>query len=245
MASIVPTASERPIRQIRRSDHLFYSGMSLVIAAIVVAGFSRTFYLRAWFDVPAISALRWVHGAVFSGWILLFIAQTMLVASGRVAVHRRLGVLGAVLAAGVLVVGYVLAVTSAREGHSPPGIPPRVFLIIPIFDLLVFAPLVAAGVYYRRRPETHKRLMLLATVSILAAAVARLPVALATAGPPFYFGVVDLLILMGVAYDVITRRRVHPVYIWGGLFVVASQVLRLMLSGTGAWLSVADRLVGP
>jgi hypothetical protein len=244
MASIVPTAIERPTRRLRRGDHLFYSGMSLVIAALVFAGFSRTFYLRAWYDVPAISTLRWVHGAVFSGWILLFIAQTLLVASGRVAVHRRLGILGTVLAAAVLVVGYAMAVTSAREGHSPPGIPPRVFLIIPIFDLLVFAPLVAAGIYYRRRPETHKRLMLLATVSILAAAVARLPTSLAIAGPPFYFGVVDLLILMGVAYDIATRRKLHPVYVWGGLFVVASQVLRLTLSGTGAWLSIADRLVG-
>ena len=77
--------------------------------------------------------------------------------------------------------------------------------------MLVFAPLVAAAVWYRRRPETHKRLMLLATVSLLAAAVARLPTALAAAGPPFYFGVVDLLILTAVLYDIITRRKVRPV----------------------------------
>ena len=105
--------------------------------------------------------------------------------------------------------------------------------------MLVFAPLVAAAVWYRRRPETHKRLMLLATVSLLAAAVARLPTALAAAGPPFYFGVVDLLILTAVLYDIITRRKVHPVYVWGGLAILASQVIRLALSGTSAWLTVA------
>jgi uncharacterized membrane protein YoaK (UPF0700 family) len=108
--------------------------------------------------------------------------------------------------------------------------------------MLVFPLLVAAAVWYRHRPETHKRLMLLATVSLLAAAVARLPTALAAAGPPFYFGVVDLLILMGVLYDLVTRRKVHPVYVWGGLAILASQVIRLALSGTSAWLTVATWL---
>jgi hypothetical protein len=108
--------------------------------------------------------------------------------------------------------------------------------------MLVFAPLVAAAVWYRHRPETHKRLMLLATVSLLAAAVARLPTALAAAGPPFYFGVVDLLILTGVVYDLVTRRKVHPVYVWGGLAILASQVVRLALGGTSAWLTVATWL---
>ncbi len=80
---------------------------------------------------------------------------------------------------------------------------------------------------------------MLATVSLLAAAVARLPTALAAAGPPFYFGVVDLLILTAVLYDIVTRRKVHPVYVWGGLAILASQVIRLALSGTSAWLTVA------
>ena len=101
--------------------------------------------------------------------------QTALVAGGRRDIHRRLGVAGAVLAAAMVVVGTILAIWNAREGRAPPGVPPLPFLIIPLFDMLVFAPLVAAAVWYRRRPETHKRLMLLATLSLLAAAVARLP----------------------------------------------------------------------
>jgi len=132
-----------------------------------------------------------------------------------------------------------------REGHAPPGVAPLAFLAIPLFDVLVFAPLVAAGVYFRRRPETHKRLMLLATISLMAAPAARLPTALAAAGPFFYFGVVDLLLLSGVLYDLAMRRKVHPVYIWGGLFPIVSQPLRLMLGGTDVWLSFAGMLVGP
>jgi hypothetical protein len=235
-------AASMPAPLMRRRHHRFYIGMSLLIAAIVFAGFYRTFYLAPWLHGPPLSPLRTVHGVAFSAWILLFIAQTTLVAAGRTEIHRRLGAAGVVLAAGMVVLGTVLAIGNAREGGAPPGIPPRVFLIIPLFDMLVFAPLVAAAVWYRRRPETHKRLMLLATVSLLAAAVARFPTALATAGPLFYFGVADLLILTAVLYDLVTRRRVHPVYVWGGLAVVASQVIRLALSGTSAWLSVATWL---
>lgn len=235
-------ATSLPAPLVRRRRHRFYVGMSLLMAAIVFAGFYRTFYLSPWLHGPALSPLRIVHGVVFSGWILLFMAQTTLVAAGRIEIHRRVGVAGVVLAAGMVVLGTVLAVVNAREGGAPPGIPPRVFLIIPLFDMVVFAPLVAAAVRYRRRPETHKRLMLLATLSLLAAAVARIPTSLAAAGPLFYFGVVDLLILAAVLYDLATRRRVHPAYIWGGLAILASQVLRLALSGTSAWLRVATWL---
>jgi hypothetical protein len=235
-------AASMPGPLVRRRHPRFYNGMSLLIAAIVFAGFSRTFYLSPWLHGPALSPLRIVHGVAFSAWIVLFVAQTTLVAAGRTDLHRRLGVAGAVLAAGMVVLGTVLAIANAREGHAPPGIPPLVFLIIPLFDMVVFAPMVAAAVWYRHRPETHKRLMLLATLSLLAAAVARLPTALAAAGPLFYFGVVDLLILTGVLYDRVTRGKVHPVYVWGGLAILASQVIRIALSGTSAWLAVATWL---
>jgi hypothetical protein len=234
-------AASIPAPVVRRRHFRFYNGMSLVIAALVFAGFSRTFYLSPWLHGPVLSPLRIVHGVAFSAWIVLFVAQTTLVAAGRTDLHRRLGVAGAVLAAGMVVLGTVMAIENAREGHAPPGIPPRVFLIIPLFDMLVFAPLVAAAVWYRNRPETHKRLMLLATFTLLAAAVARLPGALAV-GPLLYFGVVDLLILTGVLYDVVTRRKVHPAYVWGGLAILASQGIRIVLSGTGAWLAVATWL---
>jgi hypothetical protein len=228
----------------RPQDRRFYGGMALLIAAIVFAGFSRTFFLSRWLDGPTLSPLRIVHGLVFTAWIVLFMTQTALIAGGRRDIHRRLGVAGAVLAAAMVVVGTILAIRNAREGGAPPGVPPLPFLIIPLFDMLVFAPLVAAAVWYRRRSETHKRLMLIATISLLAAPVARLPTALAAAGPLFYFGVVDLLLLTGVLYDLATRRKVHPVYVWGGLAILASQVIRLALSGTGAWLAVAAWLTG-
>lgn len=228
----------------RGTDRLFYGGMAIVIAAIVFVGFSRTFYLSAWFHGPALTPLRVVHGTLFSAWILLLITQTSLISAGRTDLHRRLGVAGAVLAAAMVVASTTLAIGNAREGRAPPGIGPLAFLAIPLFDMIVFPVLVTLGISFRRRPETHKRLMLLATLTLLAAAAARLPTALAAAGPPFYFGLVDGLVLVGVLYDLATRRKVHPVYLWGGLFVVGSQVLRLAVSGTAAWRAFAEMLTG-
>ena len=226
----------------RRSDDLFFGGMAAVVIALVFAGFARTFYLSGHFHGPSLTPLRIVHGIAFSAWVLLFAFQTALVAAGRIDLHRRIGVGGAVLAGIMVILGTTLAIANGREGHAPDHVDPRVFLAVPLFDMLVFPALVGAALYFRRRPDAHKRLMFLGTASLTAAAVARLPTSLAAAGPLFYFGVVDLLVIAGVIYDVSRRRAVHPAYLWGGLCLLGSQVLRLALSRTAAWLAFAGML---
>lgn len=232
------TANTRAVG--RRREHLFYIGMAVVIVGTVFSGFAPTYYLRQFFGVEPLIPLLHVHGLVFTSWIVLLLTQTALVAANRTDVHRRLGIAGALVAVLLVVVGTLTAIIRARQGAAPPGgPPPLVFLAIPLFDMLVFSSLVGAGFYFRRRPDVHKRLMLLATISILAAAIARLPLGILKAGPPVFFGLTDLFIVACIIYDLITRRRIHRATAWGGLLIVASQPLRLMLSGTSAWMSFA------
>jgi hypothetical protein len=167
--------------------------------------------------------------------------QTALVASHRVAVHRQLGVAGAALAAAMVVAGTLLAIATARRGGAPPGVDPLAFLAIPIFDMILFATLVTVALAARRNKEAHKRLMLLAYVSIIAAAIARLPGVLPL-GPPVYFGLQLLLIVLAGLYDFLSRGRVHKAYLWGGALIASSVPLRLAISGTGAWRALAERL---
>jgi hypothetical protein len=218
--------------------------MAVMAAAIVFAGFSRTFYLKSYFAAPAIPLLVVLHGIAFTSWLVLFLTQTTLIASKRTDLHRRLGVAGGVLAALMLGLGVATAIHAARRGFSPPGgPPPLVFLVIPMFDILVFSALVAAGLYYRRKSETHKRLMLLAMIAILPPAIARLPFGFILAtGPLAFFGLADLVLLSCIAYDTAVRRKLHPAYLWGGLLVVVSQPLRLLVGGTSAWLAFAQWL---
>jgi hypothetical protein len=143
------------IAQERSRDHRFFTGMALACALTVFIGFAPTYYLRVAFDGPPVpTALVHLHGMVFTGWILLFIAQTSLVAAGRTDLHRRLGVAGAALVVALLVVGWFTAIEAARRGVTPPGGPPPLaFLSVPIGTLMVFAILVVAGLANRRRSD--------------------------------------------------------------------------------------------
>jgi hypothetical protein len=243
------TAS-RPVSQPDRYDRTFYSGMAIAMALAVFIGFARTFYLSWYFGTDAtisggpISPLVRVHAALFTAWVLLFLVQTSLVAAHRVAVHRRMGVAVAVLAGLMVVAGTTIALATARRGGAPPGIGPEQFLAIPLGDIAGFATLIVLALCMRRNKEAHKRLMLLAYLAILAAAVARFPGVLPL-GPLAFYGFTFIPFLAAaILYDRITRGRIHPVYLWGGGLLIASVPLRLMISTTPAWHRLAEALIG-
>jgi hypothetical protein len=251
VASAVKPAPVASGRAVGAYDRLFYGGMAVALGITVFAGFAPTYYLRLFSGGPnatlsggPFTTLVHVHGALFTAWVLLFITQTALVATHRVAVHRRLGVAGGVLAAAMVIAGTALAIASAARGAAAPGGgDPLAFLVIPLFDMVLFATFVTAALARRRDKEAHKRLMLLAYVSIIVAAVGRLPGVLAL-GPPGFFGLSFLFVVAGGIYDLVSRRRVHPAYLWGGAILILSVPLRLAISGTGAWRSLAGWLVG-
>ena len=233
-----------PTRGHRRIS--FYAVIALALAITVVAGFGPTYYFRIFSPSPMatlsggpMTLLVHVHAALFSTWVLLFIAQTTLVAQGRIAVHRSLGVAGGALAALMVISGTVTAVTMVARGAAPEGADPHQFLMIPLSDMAFFGGFVAAALLRRGDREAHKRLMLLAYVSIVVAAMARLPGVLAL-GPPVFFGLAFLVVLAGVIDDKAARGRVHPVYVWGGGLLVFSVPLRLAFSRTEAWTLFAE-----
>jgi hypothetical protein len=207
--------------------------MTVAFTVVVFIGFAPTYFLRALSDQPALSWLVHLHGALFTAWIVLLLVQTTLVAAKRTDLHRMLGVAGGVLAASTIPVGYIVAISAARRGALPAG-----FLIVPIGGLIVFPILTGAAFLLRRRHDCHKRLMLIATIELLNAAVDRLPGVLAAGLTPFYPGT-DLFLLALVAYDTVTLRRIHPATLWGGLFLVSMQALRVEFMNASVWLAVA------
>ena len=228
----------------RRRERLFYTGMSVAFLFIVFAGFARTYYLRPYFGTPQLTPLLHLHGLIFTSWIVLLLTQTVLVAAKRTAVHRRLGWAGAALALLMILIGTTTAVVRAKIVELPPGSSsPLVFLTIPLGDMLVFGLLVGAAFHYRRRLDVHKRLMLLATIALLPAAVARLPFDFFLKGGPWvFFGLPDLFVLVILLYDLLARGRPHRATVWGGLLLIASHPLRLVFGQTQAWLSFATWL---
>ena len=236
-------AIDQSIPRINKERRL-YTWAAVLIVLIVLTGFARTYYLKGVFGTPALPGLVHLHGIVMTLWVAFFVVQVRLIAAHRTNLHRRLGAIGGLLAGVVVLVGVVTAIGGARRGASP-GPPPLVFLAIPLGDMLVFTSFVAAGLFFRRRSDIHKRLMLLSCAGFLTAAVARVPLGfIETGGPLVFFGLTDLCVLACVVYDTVKQRRLHPAFGWGLLFIVASQPLRLMLSGTQAWMSFATWLVG-
>jgi len=213
--------------------------MAIAFGVVVFVGFAPTYYLRTLYDRPALPSLVHLHGALFSVWILLLVLQTRLVAMKRTDLHRTLGVAGGALAVLMLVVGYFVAISAARRTAQIPG--QLQFLIVPVGALIVFPVLVGAAFWLRRRVDFHKRLILLATIELINAAVDRLPGVFAAGLAPFYPGT-DLFLLALVVYDGVTLRHLHPATLWGGLFLVAMQALRVSLMDTSAWLAVATWL---
>jgi len=228
----------------KRPGRKFYTWVAVGLILIVFSGFAKTYYLKGLFGSPTLPTLVHLHGFIMTSWFLLFLVQVRLVDIRRVQLHRKLGVFGFMLAALIVVVGLATAIAAARRGATP-GPPPLSFLAVPVFDMVVFATIVTLGLIFRRKTENHRRLMVLASTGILAAAIARIPVdAITNGGPLAFFGLTDLCVLVVLGYDTVKHKRLHPVYGWGLLFIVLSQVFRLAISGTSTWLAIAKWMVG-
>jgi hypothetical protein len=247
------TEDVRPRARAARSK--FYVGLALMICAIVLVGFSRSFYGT----IVTNASHPWiihVHAAVYVGWLALLIAQTVLAARGEIATHRRVGKFGIAYGALVWILGVIvsiaMSVLNVQSGLWPMEQGER-FLAIPLGDMVLFGGFFGAAIVYRRKPEIHKRLIILAAVAVMFAAVGRaftnVGVLLGDSeaplgGVPARFLLWYAPVLVAMAHDLMTRRRVHPVYLIG-VVAMAVALLRLPYSQTEQWHGIARTVLAP
>ncbi|HTK96246.1 MAG TPA: hypothetical protein VL382_11485 [Terriglobales bacterium] len=223
--------------------------MAVAMLFTAVFGFGRTYVLGLLFGYPSTITGRHLfgvvhlHALVFTGWLVLLIVQTSLIAAHRVKVHRTLGYFGAAWGALMIVVGIALAVNAARAGAAPPGADPYSFLAIPFGDLATFTIFFAAAVVWRNYKERHKRLMVLASAALMTAALARWP-GILPLGPLVYYGLTLLFPIAGAIYDRVSRGRVHPAYWWGMAIMIVGVPVRIVLLGSPAWQHAMRSLLG-
>jgi hypothetical protein len=247
------------VEPVRAKVRLFYVWMAAICAIVAFAGFAPTYWLQLPAGTFVGSPLVHIHGALFSLWTLLFLSQTVLVAKGRLNNHRAWGLAGISLATAMVLMGLAAAIQTVHSGLAAGyGNDSRAFLILPVSAICLFAGFFIAAIANIRHPEAHKRLMLLATITLLQAVMARVFFVLVTGGgpglrpglgppPPLVIGLVpslltELLIVAGLVYDWRTRGRPHPVWLIGAAVMTAVILLRGPLSGTSGWLSFADAL---
>jgi hypothetical protein len=222
--------------------------MAIVIVMAAILGFARTYFLRPLLPIstpapPGLTHLVHLHAFLFTGWVLLLLAQTRLVAARRIDLHRRAGIVALIMAIAMVGVGALVALHAVVRGVAPFGMDPYRFLIVPLVAIALFAVFVVAGVRTRRRdPQAHKRYMLLGTIALLPPAVARWALLLGV-GPPVVLAVATLLLVPLYAWDWRMLGRIHPVTLWGGLAIAVSGPLRLLVASSDGWVGVAQWLV--
>jgi hypothetical protein len=222
----------------RRFDHVFFTSMALVMLVTVFVGFARTYYLAGLYRAPLPSRIIHIHGAVFSCWILLLVAQTSLVSAGRVDIHRRLGLAGFFLGCLMTVLG-VVAATDALDRGAPAGRDAQMFYIIPLTDILMFAVLLYFAFRARLDPPAHKRYIYIATIALLTPAIARLPFAFVFRKSPIVALLAIGFLLVLVGYDLWSTRRVHRATLWAGSFLILVLQTRVPIGKTAAWHAFA------
>jgi hypothetical protein len=223
-----------------RADRFFYSGIAAIVAAFVLVGFGPSWFVRPILGPPPhfgpIPAILAVHGAVMTAWLALAVTQPLLIAAGNRALHRSLGMAGAVVAGLIVLVVPLATLHSMRTGGVPAFPTIHVFFAINIIGLIAFAACVGMGIARRKQPETHKRLMTLSLVVLMPPAIGRWPVLYALM-PLSGFLLADAIILAGCLFDRATRGSVHPVWKIGGPLMIASQLLSAPLGFSAPWIA--------
>lgn len=216
-------------------DRYFYFSMSLLAAVFVVLGFSHTIDGHLLHPPAPVPVLLWIHSAVFTGWIAFYVLQSALVRTRNVRLHRTLGWFGAGLAAAMIPLGFVTAIVMGRYNkHLLHFAAPGVFLSVPLGDMIAFTPLIGLAIYWRKKPELHRRLMFLANCALLEAALTRIHHYIFVHS--LAYACVDAVILLGVTRDLVVDRSVHKVYRIALPLLIVFQMLQVYLwRGAPAW----------
>jgi hypothetical protein len=228
------TLVARPVTASRTADDIFFTSMSVLQLAIVLIGFASSYFLRGAVFSHQPSLLVHLHGAVFSSWIFLFVIQTSLVSVGKVRMHRKLGVLGAVLAGLMVILGVLTPFGTIHRGVPlPPVFTPESFLVGNVFGILVFGAYVAFAIWKRNNRIVHKRLMLIANAMLMSPALGRMTFPVTSNGIgvtipfmvhyPFLVGVIPLAMVASVfLFDLFSRKRILAVTVIGGILFWAA-----------------------
>lgn len=250
-AAILTPARRGPVsRPVNRTfERVFYSGMAILLCICVYIGFSPTYFQAGMLHAPLPSPILHVHGAVFTLWMLLFVVQAALVSARRVKWHRSLGTVAFCLPPIMIVLGVIAALDALRRGVSIGGLAPTVSFAIPMFDIAAFTVVIYASWRARRRPDAHKRLILLATIGLAEAAFGRFP--WARMGYPVAAGAVTglgIMVLLAIAYDLVSLHRLHRSTMWAAPLVFVAGALAVpigMTSARQAFALLLNRTIGP
>lgn len=227
------------------SDKSLFYVAAIGFPLLVLIGYFKTYYFSRFFSVnPVANNLVHAHAVIMTTWVVYFTALIWLVRSKNTRLHMTLGMAGVVLATLVVVVGMWPAVDAHLVRRSAPaGISPYGFFAIPLVQMIVFAALFAAAIFYRKSPVEHKSLMLLTAINFLPAAFGRIPLLPAQFIILQSFGVPAIIALFFLAWHAIKHRRLNKIFSVATLLMIASFPLQVFLALNQKFIELVARLV--
>lgn len=223
---------------VRRADHWFFAAMAALVIAMVSIGFAHTYYLAGLVRAPLPSPLVHVHAIAFSCWVLFLLTQVILASCGWMRWHMRLGNLGMILAALLVVIGFATLVAAIRR-HAAPGMSTEALLADDTLQLSAFAVLAGCAFWWRRNGPAHKRLILLATASLMGPALSRWPWDFVFSSALVFYAILNSFSILLIAYDLSTRHRIHAATAFGALLLGTMQAAMETLGHAGFWSRLA------
>lgn len=242
-------------------DNNFFLFLMILIWIVIISGFGYdllTVQKARGFKFPLIIHF---HAAAFVGWLVLLTVQLALIRKANYKLHKKLGIAGAYLAGIMVVLGLAAALISESVKFGTPAAD-TAFIAIMFCDILYFGIVAGAGLYLRKSPAAHKRLLLIATIAITDAGFGRsFSLIYSRMFGPYYwtlksfaegfwpyvsfqmFGTLFLMLLLG-AYDLYTRKRLHPVYIYSVALYLVLYITAGWLYFSPTWMHIARGLIG-
>jgi hypothetical protein len=240
-AIVKPRIVSRPVD--RRVERVFFSGMALLLLTTVLIGFWPSYFGAGMVKAPLPSVLVHFHGAVFTLWMVLFVVQVGLISAHKVKVHRTLGLAGFGLAVLMVVLGVLTATASLRRGlNEHVKYDAQLFYILPMGDLMLFAPLIFFAYWMRSKPDVHKRLALIATIALMGAPLSRFPFAVMQTDVMVQSWVMFGFLLLVAGYDIFSLHRVHRATLWAAAFFIFVHLVRFPVASTAAWHWFANHM---
>jgi hypothetical protein len=233
---------ERPVNP--AWDRMFFAGMTVLMWATVLFGFTKTYFGAGMVAAPLPNLLIHIHGAAFTLWMVLLVVQIGLISAKKLQWHRQLGLVGFGLSIAMVVLGVMAAIDALRRGVGALNVTPKTFLVVPLSDMVIFSVLVLFAYLARRQPAAHKRLILIATIALMDAAVGRWPVAIFAAQPKLQDLVPLAFLLLVAGYDLISLGRIHRSTAWASALLIVVHLGRFPLGMTHAWQVFAGALGG-
>lgn len=229
-----------------RKRPLFFAALSVVLAATLVFAFTRSFFLQPLFDAPPLTIALIVHGIFGTAWFALLLGQVWLARSGKIAAHRKLGAAAPWLVLAIVGSTLWVIITNLRTPVTASGLPRHAGFLLQASTTTWFIGFFLVGWFHRSRPDIHKRAMLLATITMMAPAFARISSLFRDGGPPPFDSAYSaaIFIMAMAVYDWRTIGRIQPVTLWGGLGYLIWVSVRQPIAKSDFWASIAAPLAG-